>query len=159
MGSRQSENKAAMSFNDAFMEQQDAAAFLTQHGVVNYQAQLPEGMISWQASDGQTVLHARVKAVLSWAAANRSVMWCAAAPQLIQAGVPVIQVPGQSYLEGIDELSAISLAEEAARGDGAFRIPRARARVIARPLGQPAGVGMQLPRLRSRVMAHKAAWT
>jgi len=85
-------------------------------GVQSFGAALPEGRIHWTNADGQTVAHGRCQAVLSWAAANDSIMWADHIPHFGKAGVPCLPAPDpdQPYEEGIDLQKAQELAGQAA---------------------------------------------
>ena len=82
-------------------------------GVQSFGAALPEGRIHWTNADGETVAHGRCQAVLSWAAANDSIMWADHIPHFGKAGVPCLPAPDpdQPYEEGIDIEQAITRAD------------------------------------------------
>lgn len=90
-------------------------------GVKNFGAALPEGRIHWTNEEGAVVAHARCQAVLSYAAANGSIMWCSAMEHFEKAGVPCLPAPDDApaYEEDIDEDTALELATQTAQLTGA----------------------------------------
>ncbi len=90
-------------------------------GVKNFGAALPEGRIHWTNEAGDIVAHARCQAVLSYASANSSLMWCAAMDHFESAGVPCLPAPdeGPAYEADVTEEIALELATQAAQLTGA----------------------------------------
>lgn len=96
---------------------EEVQRLFTTLGVRNFGAALPEGRIHWMDESGAVVAHARCAALLSWAAANRSVYWAEALAHFKTAGVPTVPRPEglPEYQEGMTEQLAESLAARAAQ--------------------------------------------
>lgn len=95
--------------------------------VVNYGLDLAGGKIHWTNRAGEVVAHAKVKAILSWAATNNSAMWAHAIGQFEDAGVPVL-VPENTmadYIGNINDDQAKDYAAKVAETHDASYLYRA----------------------------------
>ncbi len=86
-------------------------------GIASFGAALPEGRIHWTNQAGDVVAHARCQAILSYAAANQSLMWAAGIASFQEAGVPCLPPPDEDhpYEEDVGEDDAMDLATQAAQ--------------------------------------------
>ncbi|RME25858.1 MAG: hypothetical protein D6798_07920 [Deltaproteobacteria bacterium] len=96
---------------------EQVASLFESLGIASFGAALPEGRIHWTNRAGEIVAHARCQAILSYAAANQSLMWAAGIESFQQAGVPCLPPPDESrpYEEDIGEDDAMELATQAAQ--------------------------------------------
>ncbi len=90
-------------------------------GIKDFAADLPEGRLHWTDAQGRRVASARCRAILSWAAANHSLMWAEGIESFRKAGVPCLPGPeGEpAYVEDIDQDQAQELAAQTAQLVGA----------------------------------------
>ena len=96
-------------------------------GIRTFGAALPEGRIHWMDESGTVVAHGSCLAILSFAAANGSVMWAGEIPAFRQANVPVIPRPESfaGYQENVNEKHAEAMATAVCRSEGALFLYRA----------------------------------